>query len=103
MPSNVFDFERSRWEIEHASGLPRAEKDYRLSALRAIREKVEAAGAHIARPHADRAQQFMPFAALNGYEDLVQAEEAAVLGKEEERLGQHEPDDAASWEGDDPC
>lgn len=27
--------------------------------------------AHVARPHPDRARQFLPFAALTGYYDLV--------------------------------
>ena len=31
--------------------------------------------AHWARPHADRARQFMPFAALKGYYELVRQQE----------------------------
>lgn len=103
MPSDRADFDERRREIERAIGLSQAEKEYRLSVLGAIEKKVAQAGARTARAHAERAQQFMPFAALKGYEELVQAEEACALRKEEERFRQHEADDAAGWEGDDPC
>lgn len=36
-----------------------------------------------AHPHADRAQQFMPFAALKGYYDLIRERERVVQPKRE--------------------
>ena len=39
--------------------------------------------AHRARPHADRARQFMPFAALKGYYDLVRDCERVVEPRHE--------------------
>lgn len=39
------------------------------------KERSEKRPPHQARPHADRARQFMPFAALKGYYDLVRQEE----------------------------
>ena len=43
------------------------EKEYRTSILAAIERNVE--------KHENRARQFMPFAALKGYTDMVQQEE----------------------------
>lgn len=51
------------------------EREYRMSILSAIERKVEAHGTHQAQPHDNRARQFMPFAALKGYADMVQQEE----------------------------
>ena len=44
------------------------------------------------RPRADRAQQFMPFAALKGYYDLIRARAvAAPRGLGAPRDGEHRP------------
>ena len=51
------------------------EREYRANVLLAIEQKVETYGAHQAQPHDSRARQFMPFAALKGYADMVQQEE----------------------------
>lgn len=51
------------------------EREYRTNALLAIEQKVEIYGTHQAQPHDSRARQFMPFAALKGYADMVQQEE----------------------------
>lgn len=51
------------------------EREYRMSILSAIERKVEAHGTHQAQSHDNRARQFMPFAALKGYADMVQQEE----------------------------
>lgn len=51
------------------------EREYRTNVLLAIEQKVETYGTHQAQPHDNRARQFMPFAALKGYADMVQQEE----------------------------
>lgn len=51
------------------------EREYRANILLAIERKVETYGTHQAQPHDSRARQFMPFAALKGYADMVQQEE----------------------------
>lgn len=51
------------------------EREYRTNVLLAIKQKVETYGTHQAQPHDSRARQFMPFAALKGYADMVQQEE----------------------------
>lgn len=51
------------------------EREYRATILSAIERNVEARGTHQAQPHDNRARQFMPFAALKGYADMVQQEE----------------------------
>lgn len=68
------DFAQERWAVMKADGLSKPEKDYRLATLRAIERKVARDGPHRAKPHEDRARQFMPFAALKGYEKLIEEE-----------------------------
>lgn len=51
------------------------EREYRANVLLAIEQKAETYGTHQAQPHDSRARQFMPFAALKGYADMVQQEE----------------------------
>ncbi|MEE0343965.1 MAG: hypothetical protein UDM08_04145 [Eggerthellaceae bacterium] len=51
------------------------EREYRANVLLAIEQKAETYGTHQAQPHGSRARQFMPFAALKGYADMVQQEE----------------------------
>lgn len=43
--------------------------------LRSIETRVQQDGVHSARPHPDRARQFMPFAALKGYHELARERE----------------------------
>ena len=47
------------------------EKEYRANILAAIERNVEKYGSYTAQPHDNRARQFMPFAALKGYTDMV--------------------------------
>jgi hypothetical protein len=42
-----------------------------------IEERVRREGEHVARPHEDRARQFMPFAALSGLSAMSRREEEA--------------------------
>lgn len=51
------------------------EREYRANVLLAIEQKAETYGTHQAQPHDSRARQFVPFAALKGYADMVQQEE----------------------------
>lgn len=53
-----------------------AEQAYRTAVLRDIAARERAEGPHVARAHADRARQFMPFAALKGYHEMAQEQEA---------------------------
>lgn len=59
------------------------EQAYRRSILRDIEQRVALHGEHRAQPHADRARQFMPFAALKGYEDMAHGREFTALPKHE--------------------
>lgn len=66
--------------VQYCSLLPgnlsKEEKEHRQVVLWAIGEKVRNNGAHEACTHSERARQFMPFAALKGYEELIQQENA---------------------------
>lgn len=77
------DFAQERWAVMKASGLPKPEKDYRLATLRALERKYVKEGPHEARAHSDRARQFMPFAALKGYEKLIETEETDSVTRTE--------------------
>ena len=67
------------------------ERVYREAVLRDVKRHVAACGPHVARPHASRARQFMPFAALKGYHELAQEQETVHISKpelSEERLAE---------------
>lgn len=81
--SESIDFAQERWAVMKASRLSKPEKDYQLATLRALERKYAKEGPHKARAHSDRARQFMPFAALKGYEKLIEAEEADSLTRTE--------------------
>lgn len=55
------------------------ETSYRRAKLAEIERRIAKHGKHIARPHADRARQFMPFAALKGYNELAYSKENEFL------------------------
>ena len=57
------------------------EKEYRQKILEEIEERVAANGPHRARPDSTRARQFMPFAALKGYSEMVQQTEESTGDK----------------------
>lgn len=59
------------------------ESAYRRSILRDIERRIERHGRHLAQPHADRARQFVPFAALKGYEDMAHSREFATIARHE--------------------
>lgn len=66
-----------------ARPLSPAEADYRAAVLRDIAARVRQDGPHAARQHADRARQFMPFAALKGYRDMARARERTAQPRHE--------------------
>lgn len=57
------------------AGLSPQEEARRRALLAAIARRVAADGPHTACAHADRARQFMPFAALKGYHELAHDQE----------------------------
>lgn len=54
------------------------EDDRRRAQVARIAAKVGRDGPHEARDHADRASQFLPFAALAGYEEALRERERRV-------------------------
>lgn len=59
--------------------LPEGELDHRRQVLWDISLRIMKDGPHVARPSDDRGRQFMPFAALRGYGEMLREveEEAA--------------------------
>ena len=53
------------------AGISADERAYRKRVLDDIARRVAEEGAHTAVPGDDRGRQFMPFAALKGYDDIV--------------------------------
>ena len=53
------------------AGIPADERAYRSRVLDDIARRVAEEGIHTAVPGDDRGRQFMPFAALKGYDDIV--------------------------------
>ena len=53
------------------AGISADERAYRKRVLDDIARRVAEEGIHIAIPGDDRGRQFMPFAALKGYDDIV--------------------------------
>lgn len=54
------------------------EQAYRQAKLRDIEERVRRHGPHVAQAHPNRAKQFMPFAALKGFHQLLEEKEAEI-------------------------
>lgn len=52
-------------------GLSADEREYRAQVLDRIAQRVAADGVRVSVPSPDRGSQFMPFAALKGYEDVI--------------------------------
>lgn len=53
------------------AGISADERAYRKRVLNGIARRVAKEGVHTAVPGDDRGRQFMPFAALKGYDDIV--------------------------------
>ena len=60
-------------------GLSADEREYRAQVLDAIARRVVADGVRVSAPSPDRGSQFMAFAALKGYDDVItEVEESAA-------------------------
>lgn len=60
-------------------GLSADEREYRAQVLDAIARRVVADGVRVSVPSPDRGSQFMAFAALKGYDDVItEVEESAA-------------------------
>ncbi len=66
------------------------EQERRASLLKAIEHRISVDGEHIAKPGPDRARQFMPFAALRGYEELVDERAQDLLREQRHELTDEE-------------
>lgn len=64
---------------EAATALSASERAYREAKLRDIERRIRQDGPHVARPHPNRAKQFMPFAALKGYRRLLAEKETESI------------------------
>lgn len=53
------------------AGISDDEREYRAQVLDDIAKRVAAEGAHRAIPGDDRGRQFMPFAALKGFDEVI--------------------------------
>ena len=61
------------------AGISADERAYRKRVLNGIARRVAKEGVHTAVPGDDRGRQFMPFAALKGYDDVIaEIEESAA-------------------------
>lgn len=79
MPNVSHDATQDRIALPSLNDWPdvtSSERAYREAKLREIERRIAADGPHAARAHALRARQFMPFAALKGYEELVHEQAA---------------------------
>lgn len=61
--------------IDCWQGLSAQEREYRSIKLLELERRIQADGPHQAQPNAQRARQFMPFAALKGYHELAHSKE----------------------------
>lgn len=61
--------------IDCWQGLSAQDREYRSIKLLELERRIQADGSHQAQPNAQRARQFMPFAALKGYDELAHSKE----------------------------
>lgn len=57
--------------VDMWGGISDDEREYRAQVLDDIAKRVAAEGAHHAMPGDDRGRQFMPFAALKGFDEVI--------------------------------
>lgn len=57
--------------VDTWAGISDDEREYRAQVLDDIAKRVAAEGAHYAMPGDDRGRQFMPFAALKGFDEVI--------------------------------
>ncbi len=70
-------------ELPSRKDLSNQEKEYRTSVLRQIAQRLAQDGPRIAQPSPERGRQFMPFAALKGFDELNAELEREVAAREE--------------------
>lgn len=57
--------------VDTWAGISDDEREYRAQVLDDIAKRVAAEGVHCAIPGDDRGRQFMPFAALKGFDEVI--------------------------------
>lgn len=57
--------------VDMWAGISDDEREYRAQVLDDIAKRVAAEGVHYAMPGDDRGRQFMPFAALKGFDEVI--------------------------------
>lgn len=62
-------------QLDCWQGLSAQEREYRSIKLKELARRIQRDGPHQALPSAQRARQFMPFAALKGYDELAHSKE----------------------------
>lgn len=70
-------------ELPFRKDLSNQEKEYRASVLHQIAQRLAQDGPRIAQPSPERGRQFMPFAALKGFDELNAELEREVAAREE--------------------
>ena len=66
--------------VDAWSGISEDERQYRAQVLDDIAKRVAAEGVHYAAPGDDRGRQFMPFAALKGFDEVIAEGEGQERG-----------------------
>lgn len=64
--------------VDTWAGISDDEREYRAQVLDDIAKRVAAEGVHYAMPGDDRGRQFMPFAALKGFDEIIAEGEAGA-------------------------
>lgn len=57
--------------VDTWAGISDDEREYRAQVLDDIAKRVATEGVHYAMPGDDRGRQFMPFAALKGFDEII--------------------------------
>lgn len=70
-------------ELPFRADVSDSEKEYRAGVLQQIAKRLAKEGPHIAAPRPERGRQFMPFAALKGFDELNAELEREVAAREE--------------------
>lgn len=81
MPSQMNQVDEMIAQLSSDSTLDKHERERRENILRDIAARIKHDGDRVARPHAERARQFMPFAALKGYHELAHDRERVTEPK----------------------
>lgn len=77
-PDEVADELATLPDVNSWPELDDAERERRRQTLEAIAKHIKAHGPHVAYPSPVRGRQFMPFAALEGYKEMLEEVEREV-------------------------